>query len=317
MTLGARFRAIGSRAESIMSAHALGTGFILLALLFWAGNALIGRTAPDAHIPPLALNFWRWLVALVVLAPFALPKLYAQWPLFRAHWWLCTVFGIITVAGFNAVFYVALKYTTVVQGTLITGVLPVLVLIAARIFLAQPITARQFAGALISIAGVVLIVSRGDPQLLLSLRLNIGDLWMLLAVCLWVAQIILIRFLPFGMNLVAFQVAAFLPGLAAALPFYLYETASGHPMPLSLHALLAVAYTGLIASALGFTFWNMGTIRVGAKHAGYLGNLYPVFSATLGILVLGEPLHWYHAVGALVVFTGIYLATIATSAAHR
>jgi drug/metabolite transporter (DMT)-like permease len=297
-----------------MSTQAVGTVLILLALLSWAGNALVGRMAPDAHVPPLALNFWRWVVALVVLAPFAIAALRAQWRLFRTHWWLWAVFGIVSVAGFNAVFYIALQYTTVVQGTLIMGALPVLVLITARIFLAQPIAARQLAGVLISIAGIGAIVTRGDPDMLRHLRLNIGDVWMLLAVCLWAAQIILIRFLPKGMNLMAFQVAAIVAGLAAALPFYLYETANGLPMPHSLHAVLSVAYTGLIASALGFTFWNMGAMRVSAKQAGYLGNLYPVFSATLGILVLGEPLRWYHAAGALLIFAGIYLATVATAA---
>ena len=85
-----------------MSAQALGTILILLALLSWAGNALVGRSAPDADVPPLALNFWRWVVAFMVLAPFALSKLHRQWPLFRAHWWLWAVFGIISVAGFNA-----------------------------------------------------------------------------------------------------------------------------------------------------------------------------------------------------------------------
>jgi drug/metabolite transporter (DMT)-like permease len=300
-----------------MNHQALGTVFILLALLCWGGNALVGRTAPDANIPPIALNFWRWMVALLVLAPFAIGNLRAQWPLFRAHWWLWTVFGIITVAGFNTTFYIALQHTTVVQGTLITGALPVLVLIAARIFLAQPITARQLAGVLIAICGVAVIVTRGDPKTLATLNLNIGDLWMLGAVCLWAAQIILIRFLPKGMNLMAFQVACFVPGLAVTLPMYLIETLGGHPMPLTTHALLSIAYTGVIASALGFTFWNMGAIRTGAKNAGYLGNLYPLISASLGIVVLGEPVGWHHAVGAVVIFAGIYLATVSTKTERR
>jgi drug/metabolite transporter (DMT)-like permease len=297
-----------------MNTQALGTALILLALLSWAGNALVGRTAPDAHVPPLALNFWRWVVAFLVLAPFALAKLKRQWPLFREHWWLWVVFGIISVAGFNAVFYIALQHTTVVQGTLISGALPIIVLIAARVFLSQPINARQLAGVLISMAGVVVIVSRGDIHMLRRLDLNIGDLWMLFAICLWAAQIILIRFMPRQMDLVAFQVASFVPGLIVALPFYLYETTGGQPMPLNQQALFSIAYTGLVASVFGFTCWNLGARRISAKHAGYLGNLYPVFSASLGIMVLGEPFRWYHAAGALVIFAGIYLATVATSA---
>jgi drug/metabolite transporter (DMT)-like permease len=300
-----------------MSHTAVGYAFILLALLFWAGNALVGRSAPDAQIPPVALNYWRWVVALAVLAPFGFRTLRAQWPLFRQHWWLWVVFGAVTVAGFNTVFYIALQYTTVVQGTLISGALPIMVLVAARIFLGQPITARQLAGVLISISGVAVIVLRGDLQTLRTLTLNIGDIWMLLAVFLWAAQTILIRFMPRGMDLFAFQIASLVAGLAVALPFYLQETLGGHPMPLSQQAVLSVAYTGLIASVLGFTCWNMGVIRTGPKTAGYLGNLYPVFGATLGILVLGEPFRWYHAVGAIVTLAGIWLATASPAARPR
>jgi drug/metabolite transporter (DMT)-like permease len=89
-----------------MNTRALGYVCILLALLFWAGNATVGRMAPQAQIPPLGLNFWRWMVALLVLAPLALPKLRIQWRRLRAHWLPCTVFGMVTVAGFNAVFYI-------------------------------------------------------------------------------------------------------------------------------------------------------------------------------------------------------------------
>ena len=292
----------------------LGYGFVTLAVLLWAGNAVIGRVAPDADVPPVALNFWRWILAFVVLAPFAIPTLRAQWPLFKAHWWLWTVFGIVTVGGFNTVFYIALQYTTVVQGTLISACLPALVLIAARLFLGQPITTRQLLGVAISILGVAVIVTRGDPKVLQHLVFNVGDVWMLLATSLWAAQTILIRFMPKGMNLVAFQVVSFAVGLAFTLPFYLYETLGGRPMPLSWSAVLFVAYTGLIASVVGFTAWNMGVMRVGPKAAGYFGNLFPIFGAALGILLLGEPFRWFHAAGGVLVLVGIYLATVSPAA---
>src|SRR4029079_16619810 len=204
-----------------MNNQASGTLLILLALLIWAGNALIGRMAPEAHVPPIGLNFWRWAVALVVLLPFAWTQLRTRAALYRQHWWVWVAFGLAAVTGFNAVFYVGLQYTTVVQGTLIMGALPAMVLISARLFLAQPITARQTIGVLISIAGIVIIVSRGDAQTLAHLRLNIGDVWILAAVALWTVQIVLIRFLPRGMDLLAFQVASFAAGLIGALPFYL------------------------------------------------------------------------------------------------
>ncbi|MFN0304390.1 MAG: DMT family transporter [Burkholderiales bacterium] len=285
--------------------------YIVLAVLLWAGNAVTGRIASDANVPPIALNFWRWAIAFLIMAPFAMPKLYAQRDLFKTHWRHWTVFGIITVAGFNSAYYVGLQYTTVVQGTLISSALPIFVLVAARLFLGQPITGRQLGGVGLSLTGVAIIVSRGDPAVLRDLTLNIGDVWMLLAVFLWAAQTILIRFVPKGMDLVAFQVACFVAGLTVLAPFYLYETVGGRPMPLTWAAVLLVGYASIMASVVGFTCWNLGVIRVGAKTAGYLGNLFPVFGAALGILLLGEPFQWFHAVGGIVTLAGIGLATMA------
>lgn len=300
-----------------MNQTTLGYVLVVVAVLLWAGNAVIGRIAPDAHVPPLALNFWRWTVAFLVLAPFALPKLYAQRTLFKMHWRLWTVFGAITVAGFNSAYYIGLQYTTVVQGTLISAALPIMVIVAARVFLSQPITPRQLAGVATSIIGVALIVLRGDLRALHGFVFNIGDLWMLAAVTMWAAQIILIRFLPKGMDLVAFQVMAFVAGLIVVAPFYAAESIGGRPMPLTWTAAMFVGYAGLVASVIGFTCWNMGVMRIGPKAAGYFGNLFPIFGAALGIILLGESFRWFHAVGGLITLAGIYLATVAPTASPQ
>lgn len=293
-----------------MNATAWGYVFVVLAVLSWAGNAIIGRLAPAEAIPPIALNFWRWVGAFIVLAPFAIGTLRAQWRLLLAHWRLVTAFGVVSIAGFNALLYLALEETTVVQATLISAMLPALVIVSARVFLGQPIGARQVAGVLLSFVGVAVIVARGDPRMLLALVLNRGDLWMLIAVCFWAAQTLLLRFIPKGMDLLAFQLAAFVAGLIVALPFYVGETWSGRPMPFTLTAVLLVGYTSVVASVIGYTLWNVGVLRIGPKAAGYFGNLYPVFGAMLGIILLGEPLHGYHAVGGAVVLAGILLATL-------
>jgi drug/metabolite transporter (DMT)-like permease len=289
---------------------AWGYVFVVLAVLSWAGNAIVGRLAPDSGIPPIALNFWRWAVAFVVLAPFAIGALGAQWRLLLAHWRLVTLFGVAGVAGFNALLYLALEETTVVQATLISAILPALVIASGRVFLGQPIGARQVAGVLLSFVGVAVIVARGDPAVLLGLVLNRGDLWMLIAVCFWAAQTLMLRFIPKAIDLMAFQVAAIGVGLVVALPFYVGETVGGRPMPVTWTAALMVAYIAVVASAGGYTLWNFGVIRIGPRSAGYFGNLYPVFGALLGIVLLGEPLHGYHLVGGAVVLAGILLATL-------
>jgi drug/metabolite transporter (DMT)-like permease len=299
-----------------LSKFHVGYALVVLAVLTWAGNAVVGRAASSVDIPPIALNFWRWAAAGLILAPFAIAPLRAQWDAFRAHWRLWVAFGLVTVVGFNTTFYVALKHTTVVQGTLISALMPIVVLVAARFLFTQPITARQLAGVVVSILGVGVIVSRGDAAVLQRLVFNVGDLWMLAATCLWAAQTVFIRFVPKGMNVVAFQTIAIAVGVVALAPLYGFETASGHPMPATWHAVLFVAYTAILASVVGFTCWNLGVARIGPKTAGYFGNLFPIFSAALGILLLGEPLHPFHLAGGILILGGIYLATVSSAAAQ-
>lgn len=292
-----------------MSRPAWGYVFVALAVLLWAGNAAVGRLAPDSNVPPLGLNFWRWMIAFLVLIPIAWPKLKSQRALLMTHWRLVTMFGVISIAGFNSALYVGFQYTTVVQGTLISAALPILVLVGARIFLGEWVNARQIAGAIISIFGVAITVARGHLSVLGQMVLNIGDLWVLLAVGLWAAQTIIVRWVPKDLDLIAFQVASFVAGLMVLAPFYWYETMSGRPMPVTWNAALLAGYAGIAASIIGFTCWNLGVMRIGAQTAGYFGNLFPVFGAMLGIVLLGETVAWYHALGGALTLAGIYLAT--------
>jgi drug/metabolite transporter (DMT)-like permease len=292
-----------------ISRSAWGYVFVVLAVLLWAGNATVGRLAPESNVPPLALNFWRWMIAFFILLPVAWPKLKLQRALLMEHWKLVTLFGVTSVAGFNSALYIGLQYTTVVQGTLISAALPIFVLLGARILLSQPVIARQIVGVVISILGIAITVVRGDLSILGRMVLNIGDLWVLLAVCMWAAQTILVRLVPKNMDLIAFQIASFVVGLTALVPFYLHETMSGRPMPVTWNAALLVGYAGVAASVIGFTCWNLGVMRIGPQTAGYFGNLFPVFGAMLGVLLLGETFAWYHALGGALTLTGIYLAT--------
>ncbi len=285
-----------------------GYALLMLAVLFWAGNSIVGRAATDADIPPLALNFWRWLAALAV---FALLSGRATWRQRRhivAHWRFVVPFALVSVVGFNSTFYIALQKTTALQATLIQSVLPVLVLLLGLCILRVPVTARQWAGVVLSIAGAALIVVRGDMAVVATLRIQEGDAWALLAVFLWSLQAFTMRWKPPEIDIMPLMTALSAVAVIAMAPLYAWETAGGRAMPFDGTAALYVLYAGIGASVLGTTSWNEGTYRAGAAQAGYFGNLYPIFAGALAILILGEALHWYHAVGATLVFAGICLA---------
>ena len=191
--------------------------------------------------------------------------------------------------------------------------LPVLVLLLGLVILKTPISARQGWGVLFSIAGAALIVIRGDIAVIATLELNRGDGWALAAVSVWAVQAFMMRWKPKDIDIMPFMTALAIIGLALMTPLYLWETATVKPMPFTGTSVLFVLYIGIFASFLGTTMWNEGTRRAGAAEAGYFGNLYPIFSGLLAILILGEAPRWYHAASAALVLAGIWLATAGRS----
>jgi len=287
------------------------SGYILLVLgvLFWSGNAIIGRAAADADMPPLALNFWRWAVALIVFLIFFGRATWRQRHAILANLGYLIPFCLISVVGFNCLLYLALQETTALQASLIQSILPVLVLVLCFVVLRTPVTGRQGWGVVFSIAGAALIVTRGDIGVLATLELQTGDAWALAAVFVWAIQAFVTRWRPKDIDIMPFMTALAIIGLIVMAPLYVWETAMVKPMPFTPTSVLYVLYIGIFASFLGTTMWNEGTYRAGAAQAGYFGNLYPIFSGVLAILILGEDPRWFHATGAALVIAGIWLAT--------
>lgn len=282
---------------------------LVLAVLFWSGNSIVGRASTGVDIPPLALNFWRWVVALCVFLPLFGRQTWALRAEILAHWKFILPFALISIVGFNSVLYVALHKTTALQASLIQSVLPVLVLLLGRVFLKALITSRQWWGVIFSISGAALIIGRGDVEILATLQLLEGDIWALGAVSLWALQAFTMRWKPQTIAIMPFMTVLALIGVIAMAPLYVWETATVATMPFNRTTMLMVLYVGVFAAVLGTSMWNEGTYRAGAAQAGYFGNLYPIFAGGLAILLLGETMYWYHAVGAGLVLIGIWLAT--------
>lgn len=287
-----------------MSGYAL----LVLGVLFWSGNVIVGRAAVDVDIPPLALNFWRWVVALTVFAAFFGRTTWRMRSEILSHWRFIVPFCLISNVGYNSTIYIALQKTTALQASLIQSVLPVLVLLLGLVILRTPITGRQWLGVVCSIGGAALVVVRGDWSVLAALSIQEGDAWALVAVLTWAVQAFMLRWKPQSISIMPFMTTVAVLTVMVMAPLYAWETVNIKPMPFDGTSLLFMLYAGVCASFLGTTMWNEGTFRVGAARAGYFGNLYPIFAGVLAILILGESLRWYHTMGALLVFAGIVLA---------
>jgi drug/metabolite transporter (DMT)-like permease len=288
------------------------SGYVLLVLgvLFWAGNVIVGRAAAGADIPPLALNFWRWAVALTVFLMFYGRQTWRLRSEIKAHWRFILPFCLISSVGYNCSIYIALQKTSALQASLIQSILPVLVLLLGLTFFRTPITGRQWLGVLCSVGGAALVVVRGDWAVIASLNIQEGDAWAMVAVVTWAVQAVIMRWKPQTIPIMPFMTIVAIITVIVMTPLYVWETVTYKPMPFDGMSIISMLYVGICASFLGTTMWNEGNYRTGAARAGYFGNLYPIFAGGLAILILGETLYWYHAIGAGLVFAGICLAII-------
>jgi drug/metabolite transporter (DMT)-like permease len=276
--------------------------------LFWAGNFVLAR-ALHADISPIALSFWRWAIALLILLPFVSSGLWRQRALIRRHWPVMTLFALLGITNYNTFAYLGLQHTTATNGVLLASVTPVLILGLSVLLFRVPLRRAQVVGILLSLAGVVLIATEGRPQMLTGLELNRGDLWILVAILDWALYSVFLRWRPAELEPKIFLAAIIAIGLLPLLGLYAWDIASGHRFEPNATNLTAIGYVALFPSVLAYVFWNRAVAEMGPNRTGQYIHLIPVFGAGLAVLLLGEQLHAYHLLGALLIAGGIALAT--------
>lgn len=284
--------------------------YLLLSLtsLFWAANWVVGRAMRN-DIPPIAMGFWRWAIALLILLPFAAPELRRKWHVVRAHWQVLTLLGLLGAVAFNTLIYVGLQYTEATNGVLFNSISPILVILLSWMVARERISGLQACGVLLSLVGVLAIVARGDTATLAAFHFNRGDLWLIAAQVLWSFYTIVLRRRPPELSAMGFLAAMILVSLPYLLPFYLWEFAERGGFAMTPATVAALAYYGTIPSVVAYLFWNRGVAQVGPNKAALFVHLMPVFGAVLAVIFLGERLYAYHYAGAALIFAGIWLTT--------
>lgn len=293
-----------------MSSRARLSPYLLLTLatLFWAGNWVIGR-AIRHDVPPIALAFWRWMLALLLILPLAWPHLRRQWLQIRGHWRWLAIFGVLGTGLYNVLAYVGLQHTTATNGLLLNSFIPIMIVAFAWMFHGKQLRRTEWLGIGASFLGVLAIIARGDPAVLLGLELNAGDLWVLASACLWAAYTFLLPHRPAALHPYAFLAVISFMGILAMLPIYAWELNSGRFIHSSISSFLAIGYTGIFPSFLGYLLWNRGVMEVGPGRAGLFMHLMPAFGILLSILLLDERPRFYHLAGIALIFAGIFLVT--------
>ncbi len=285
---------------------------LVAAPLLWAGNAVVGR-ALNTLIPPITLNFVRWLLAFALLLPLAWQVLRPDSPLWP-HWRRYALLGLLGIGSYNALQYLALQTSTPLNVTLVGSGMPVWMLIIGALCFGVPASRRQIAGVLLSVAGVVLVLSRGSWEQLLALRLVPGDLYMVAATISWSFYSWLLVRTSEPRELrgdwAAFLMAQMIFGLGwsgafAGVEWSLGATQITWGWPLA----AGLAFIAVGPAILAYRFWGVAAQRAGPVVGGFFINLTPLFAAVLSTIFLGEAPHLYHALAFALIVGGIVVSS--------
>ena len=289
---------------------------LLIPPLLWAGNAIVGRLVHEL-IPPLTLNFLRWVLAFALLLPLAHQVLRLNSPLWP-HWKRYGLLGLLGVGCYNSLQYLALQTSTPINVTLVASSTPVFMLAMGALFFKQVVRKRQIAGALLSISGVLLVLCRGDWQALANVHLVLGDVFVLIATVCWAWYSWLLSHTqePADVrgNWAYFLMAQMAFGLVWSGLFTAAEW-TGYTGLTEVHIVwgwplvAALAYVAVGPSLLAYRCWGLGVQRVGPNIASFFANLTPVFAATMSALALGEMPQIYHAAAFVMIIGGIVVSS--------
>jgi drug/metabolite transporter (DMT)-like permease len=285
--------------------------YLLLSLtaFFWALNWVVGR-AMAGHVTPFALTFVRWLVALALMMPFAWPEIRAHRALIRREWKRIAWLALWGTGPYNVFAYYGLQYTTATNGVILNSAVPIMIIVFGWAIYRDTITRVQALGVAVSLAGVLAILTRGDPSVLARLTLNKGDLVVLAGMACWSVYTILLRTKPAGLPGLALLACCVCVGLLLLLPFVVIEMLFLHGrFEVTPATLSALVYLGVFPSFVGYIFWNRAVAEVGSNVAGIFMHLMPLFGALLAWMFLGERIRPFHLVGIGLILAGIALTT--------
>lgn len=287
------------------------TGYIsaVAATLFWSGNFTIARGITES-IPPISLAFWRWTIAILIFTPFALKSLISDWPIIKSHITYLTITSILGVSIFNTLIYIAGHTTTAINMSLIAITFPIFIIIISRFFFNEVMTLNKWLGIFLVITGVVVLITKGDLDILMNISFTEGDLWMLIAAMTFAIYSILLKYKPVELSTRSFQLSTFSIGLLFLAPFYIWESTSTEFQISSIDntTFYSILYLGLFASLFSYLLWGKAVANIGATKSSIIYYTLPIFSGLVAYLTIGEKIESIHVLSMLLILMGVLIA---------
>lgn len=285
-----------------------GQPYLILTLtsILWAGNAVAGRFA-TGHVSPFLLTSLRWAIALAILLPFSVAVLRRDWAAIRTHWRILAFYGVVGFTLFNNLLYLALNYTTAINAAIEQAAMPLFVFVANFILFGIRVTVLQVLGFVLTLVGVVLTATHGNPFGLAQTPLNIGDAIMLAAVAAYGIYSVALARKP-QIHWLSLMTATACFAFAASIPFAVAEWLAGRLILPDAQGWIVSLYVAIFPAIIAQICWVRGLELIGSNRGGVFINLVPIFAAGLAVLILGEQFRLYHAAALVLVVAGVWMS---------
>jgi len=286
--------------------------FPLLAIFIWAGNTVVNKMAVGA-IFPAEIGFYRWLLAALLFTPFMFRQVLAHWSQIRPNLGRIFVLGVLGMAVYQSLAYFAATLTSATNMGIILSLMPLMSLTLAIFSLGQRLTAGALAGAVLSFAGVLVVVSTGSLTALLSHGVNLGDAMMLIATLAYAIYSTLLKKWQLRLPPLVLLYLQVLVAVVVLFPLFWLSPKVG----LNLRNAGLVLYACLLASMLAPLAWMRSVATLGPSRTTLFFNLLPLITALIAAAVLHEALAWYHLLGGALTLGGVILSERWTTALRR
>ncbi len=281
---------------------------LVCASLFWAGNFMIGKYAFFSEIPPLSLVFYRWSLVWIILLPFTFKELIKYKETILNNLPLLFFLGLTSVGLFNSFTYLSLVHTQVINASLFNTAIPAIIILLCFLFNIEKTNKFQILGLIISVCGILAIITKLKLSILLSLNFNKGDLIMIGGVLTWGIYSTLLKKKQFTLPLLTLVHVICTLGLISVFPQFLYEYSNEQIIKFDTNLVYTLIFLALFPSIGSYYCWAGAVSIIGANRAGISLSLIPLFSSIMAIVIYDEVFKFFHLIGAILIILGLFLS---------
>ena len=281
---------------------------LVCATLFWSGNFMVGKFAFLENIPPLSLVFYRWSLVWLILLPFTIKEILKHKDTILKNLPILFFLGFTSVGLFNSFTYLSLIHTQVINSTLFNTAIPAVIILLCFLFKIEKTNKFQILGLIISVLGILSIITKLDIKIFLSLNFNKGDIIMIGGVITWGIYSTLLKKKKFTLPLLTLVHVICTFGLICVFPQFFYEFSQGQFIEFNTNLFYILIFLALFPSIGSYYCWAGAVSIIGANRAGIFLSLIPLFSTIMAIAFYKEQFQFFHLIGAILIIIGLFLS---------